>query len=197
MSLPLPKTKLISVISSGKKSTPGHINRLRFTEELKKYFKDGLDVYGRGINNFADKWDVIAPYKYHIALENISYPDYYSEKLIDAFLAGSYPFYYGCPNVNDYFPIGSLQAIDINDVRGSIEIIEKCLENNVYEKNMDFIKKSRELILEKYNIFPFLCETIFKSNEGLSVEKKLITINPEIPPKPNLFNRISRRFFGL
>lgn len=189
MRLPLPKTKLISIVSSGKKSTPGHAKRLIFTEELKKHFKDELDVYGRGINNFSDKWDVIAPYKYHIAIENNSYPDYYTEKLIDTFLGAAYPFYYGAPNINDYFPVGALQAIDINDIKGSIELIEKRLEENAYENNFDLIVRSRNLLLDTYNIFPFLCDEIFKPREGILAEKKPIIINPEPMKKPGFFDR--------
>lgn len=190
MSLPLSKTKLISVVSSGKKSTPGHAKRLLFTEELKKHFKDKLDVYGRGINNFSDKWDVIAPYKYHIAMENISYPDYYTEKLIDAFLGSAYPFYYGAPNINDYFPVGALQAIDINNTKKSIELIEKRLEENSYEKSFDLILKSRNLVLDAYNIFPFLTNEIFSPRESGRAGGEMITIKPEEIKGPSFLNRI-------
>ncbi len=189
MNLPLPKTKLISVVSSGKKSTSGHVNRLRFTEELKKYFKDKLDVYGRGINNFSDKWDVIAPYKYHIAIENNSYPDYYTEKLIDAFLGAAYPFYYGAPNINEYFPVGALQEININNIRESKELIEKRLDENAYEKNFNLIVKSRNLLLDAYNIFPFLCNEIFGARKEAPLKKTLITINPEVIKKPGFFRK--------
>lgn len=189
MRLPLPKSKTISIVSSNKKSTAGHANRLKFTEELKEYFKDKLDVYGRGIKDFADKWDVIAPYKYHIALENSSCPDYYTEKLIDAFMGASYPVYYGCPNISNYFPDGSLQPININDVKGSISLIEKCLEENRYEKNFDLIKQSRNLLLDRYNIFPFLCDEIFvKTGTDFSAKGEVV-LNPEIRTKPGVVQR--------
>ena len=190
MRLPLPKNKLMSIVSSGKRSTPGHIKRLLFATELKKYFKDKLDVYGRGINNFEDKWEVVEPYKYHITIENSSYPDYYTEKLIDAFLGGAYPLYYGCPNVDEYFPLGALQKIDINDIKGSIQVIEKCLAENTYEKNLDLIAKSRDLLLEKYNIFPFLCNELFKSLKPSYLDKKSITIAPEVTKKPGFVKRV-------
>src|SRR3989338_6240067 len=195
MKLPLPKTKLISIVSSGKKSTPGHTRRFLFTEKLKKHFKDKLDVYGRGINNFSDKWDVIAPYQYHIAIENTSHPDYYTEKLIDTFLGAAYPFYYGAPNINEYFPIGSLRAVYIYDIKGAIFLIEKCLEENTYEKNFNLIITARNLLLDTYNIFPFLCNEIFGARRETSFAKTLITINPEVIKKPGFFKK-ARRVFG-
>ena len=200
MRLPLPKTKLISIVSSGKKSTPGHKRRLFFMEELKKYFQDKLDVYGRGINNFSDKWDVIAPYKYHIAMENTAHPDYYTEKLIDTFMGAAYPFYYGCSNINDYFPVGALQVIDINDIQSSIQSIEKCLEENIYEKNFNLIVESRNLLLDAYNIFPFLCNEIFGARKEAPLKKTLITINPEVIKKPGFFQKAGRalnHFMGI
>ena len=62
----VPKTKLLSVISSDKTLTPGHTRRLAFVEALKQRFGGGIDVFGRGIRDVEDKWDAIAPYKYHV-----------------------------------------------------------------------------------------------------------------------------------
>ena len=99
------KTKLISVISSDKAFTEGHRKRLKFVEGLQNHFGENIDVFGRGINDFADKWGVIAPYKYHVALENSSCDNGISEKIYDSFLGGAFPFYYGCKNISDYFSL--------------------------------------------------------------------------------------------
>jgi hypothetical protein len=150
------KPKLMSVISSSKKYTDGHRKRLKFVEALKDYFGNGIDVFGRGINDFADKWDVIYPYKYHISLENSSCTNGISEKLYDSFLGGAFPFYYGCPNVNDYFPSQSLVSIDISDINQSLKIIDKSIANQLYEKSIDFIQDSKMLVLTKYNVFELI-----------------------------------------
>jgi len=121
------KTKLISVISSDKSFTQGHRERLEFVRKLAQHFGSKLDIFGRGINEIEDKWDAIAPYKYHVALENTSYQDYWTEKLGDTFLAGSYPLYYGCPNIFDYFPKTALTCIDINKPQRAITKIEEMI----------------------------------------------------------------------
>ncbi|MDR3266636.1 MAG: hypothetical protein LBT24_03600, partial [Tannerella sp.] len=109
-SLP-PKAKLISVITSDKAFTQGHIDRIRFVEKLKKHYGDQIDVFGRGYRTFGDKWEVLAPYKYHIAIENSSQPYYWTEKLSDCFLTQTFPVYYGCTDLSAYFPEKSYQFI--------------------------------------------------------------------------------------
>ena len=42
------KTRLISVITSNKAFTRGHLDRIRFVEQLKAHYGDRLDVFGRG-----------------------------------------------------------------------------------------------------------------------------------------------------
>jgi len=88
------KTKLISVITSNKAFTKGHIERIEFVEKLKAYYGDRIDVFGHGFNSFDDKWDVLAPYKYHIVIENSSENYYWTEKISDCFLAETFPIYY-------------------------------------------------------------------------------------------------------
>ena len=65
------KTKKISVICSNKDFTNGHNKRLQFVYALKEHFGDSLDWFGNGINPLKEKWDGIAPYEYHISLENM------------------------------------------------------------------------------------------------------------------------------
>jgi hypothetical protein len=151
------KSAIISVISSDKAMTDGHKKRLNFVKKLKEHFGTRLDVFGRGVRDIEDKWDAIANYKYHIVLENSSYPDYWTEKLADAFLGGAYPFYNGCPNLSDYFPQNSYTTIDIDDFENCVSIIEDTIIEQRYEKSMENIAKARNLILDKYNLFPLIC----------------------------------------
>jgi hypothetical protein len=198
------KTILISAVTSSKDWSGGHRKRMDLIFKLKEYFGDQLDVYGRGISDIEDKSEAILDYKYGIAIENSSYKDYWTEKLSDVFLGFSYPFYYGCPNIYDYFPKNSLMTIDVDDLSGSVKIIENAIKNNYFEKYMDDIQKARELILEEYNFFPMMdkfCNKYFKDGE-----KTEITIRPErvfekynfkkyFNPK-KIFPYLKKRFFG-
>jgi len=150
------KTKEISVITSNKQLTEGHKQRIQFVEKLKQHFGDRLDVFGRGIRDVDDKWDAIGEYKYHIVIENSSFPDYWTEKLSDTYLAGTYPLYYGCPNIADYFSKEAVTPIDIHDAQQSIRKIEDCINGEKYETAMSEIVQARELVLDKYNLFPMI-----------------------------------------
>ncbi|MCQ2114133.1 MAG: glycosyltransferase family 10 [Bacteroidaceae bacterium] len=157
------KPKLISVISSNKAFTQGHIDRIRFVRKLKDYFGDKVDIFGRGENPFDDKWDVIAPYKYHIVIENSSQRYYWTEKLGDCYLAEAFPFYYGCTNLTDYFPNTAFEYIDIKNPDRAIEIIQKQIEADRYKNAQQILKQCKEKMLDEYNIFDFiakLCSTL-------------------------------------
>lgn len=173
---PHEKKKLISVITSNKSFTQGHIDRISFVTKLKAHFGDSLDIFGRGFNAFDDKWSVLHDYRYHIVIENCSQPYYWSEKLGDCFLAETYPFYYGCTNLNDYFPDGSYTAIDIRNPEQAIRIIEESIAQNTFEKSAGVLRECRELCLDRYNMFESMaaiCDML-----DPSLPKEDVTINP-------------------
>jgi hypothetical protein len=164
INLPLPKKeKKISVVSSNKDFTDGHRKRLDFVRILKDHFGDQIDVFGRGIKDFDQKWDVTAPYKFHIAIENDYCDDWVTEKFFDPILTFTYPIYYGCPNINDYLLEGSFLKIDINDPEGSIKKIEDLIENeSIYN---DFLKKAseyRNIYLDNLQFFPAITKLLDK-----------------------------------
>jgi hypothetical protein len=165
------KDKLISVISSDKASSEGHQLRLNFLQVIKGHLGDRLDVFGRGIQEIEDKWDALAPYKYHIALENSSINDYWTEKLTDAFLAGCHPIYYGCANIDQYFSPLSLTKIDISNPEKAVQIIDYCIKESKYEQTKNHILEARDKVLNQYNLFAILYEHV--SNDMEKSEKAL------------------------
>ena len=171
------KTKLISVISSNKAYTKGHQQRIDFVQKLKEHFGDQMDVFGRGFNGFDDKWDVVAPYKYHIAIENSSFDDYWTEKLADSFIGGAYPIYYGCPNIHQYFNKDALTVIDIKNVEKSIMQIEDVIKGNYYEKCFDKVIEAKNQVLDEYNLFAMLAKVMDGMNP--KEEKKDVTIKAD------------------
>jgi hypothetical protein len=54
---------------------------------------------------------------FHIAIENTSINNYFTEKIVDCFQTRTVPIYYGCKNINDYFnPMGILQAHNLDEI---------------------------------------------------------------------------------
>ena len=108
----------------------------------------------------ADKSEALDRFRYPIAIENHRAPHWWTEKISDAFLGHTLPFYYGAPNLTDYFPRASFIPIDIFDVEGSAKIIETAINNDEYSKRLTAIRQARDLILRKYNLFATLAEII-------------------------------------
>ena len=167
------KNKLISVISSSNVFTTEYKARSNFITQLKDYFGDKIDVFGKGIKEVADKWDILAPYKYHIALENSSYKDYWTEKLSDTFLSFCYPIYYGCPNIEKYFDKEMLTQIDIKNPDKAISIIEKTIANKTFEISQEKILDARNKCLKQYNLFALIADYIEKKESSDSNKKNI------------------------
>jgi hypothetical protein len=171
------KTKMMSVITSDKVAIKGHRKRLEFVQKLEKRFGDQIDVFITSRDDLEDKWDAIAPYKFHIAIENTVCRDYWTEKLADAYLGLSYPIYHGCPNLNAYFPSDSFSAIDINDFEGSAKIIESLLQLDVYQERLSSLQVAKDLVLDKYNLFALMAG---QCSDTSGQKKEMVTIKPEL-----------------
>ena len=147
-----------------------------------------IDVYGHGFKPIPDKWDVIAPYKYHLVLENSVIKDYWSEKLADSFLGFSFPIYHGCPNIYDYFSKDSLSVIDINNIDQAVKILQNIIEGNIYDNSMQAIDISRNQVLNQYNIFNLMSELATNN----SLKHQNIILNTNMFFKDSLVKKITR-----
>jgi hypothetical protein len=151
---PPEKRGWISAVTSSKAGTAGQKRRLRLLEDLKAHFKDRLVHFGRGHNETLSKWDAILPFRYHLALENGSWPHYWTEKLCDAYLGWSYPLYVGCPNLGEYFEKDSYLRLNPDDPQGSIQAIERLIESDGYENAIPLVERSRNKILKEFHFYP-------------------------------------------
>jgi hypothetical protein len=150
---PPEKIPLVSCICSDKVFTEGHRKRLDFVRGLQAELGDRLLVFGSGFKEWTDKFEAITPYQYHLAIENSSAKDYWTEKVADTFLGDAYLFYWGCPNLADYFPVGSFSSLDRSDPAGAAEVITRILDHGDLPGVRAAVAESKRLVLEKYNLF--------------------------------------------
>ncbi len=149
------KRRLLSIICSTKRKRDGHRKRHEFVSYLEQASLPELDIFGKGrAKEAACKRDAIAPYKYHIVLENSECADYWTEKLADAYLGGAFPFYWGCPNIEKYFPEGAFARIDIERPEEAIRKIMRAIEQETYERSLPLLREARNRVLDRYNLFP-------------------------------------------
>ena len=141
------KTKLISIIASGKKITNGHNLR----HQSIQIFKDKLDVYGRGYNPIDYKLIALKDYAFSLTIENTQKDYYFTEKLIDCFMTGTVPVYWGCKSIGKFFNTDGM--IIFNSIEELININNLSMEkyNNMKDAIQENFEKAKEfLIAEDY-----------------------------------------------
>jgi hypothetical protein len=162
MSPPSKKHKL-SIVSSNKVRTKGHRDRLEFCKRLANDLNCEDHFFGRGIKDFKDKWVTLKEYEYTIAIENSQEEHWITEKLTDPFIAYTFPFYFGAPNVGNYYPKNSFQKIDINDYEKSKKVICNIINcNTFYSEHLTSLTLARKTFFDRF-VFPRHIEN-FKKN---------------------------------
>ncbi len=157
---PLEKDRLIATVASTKRQRHTvHARRFAFTKALVEAMPE-IDRYGHGVIDMDDKAMALDRYRYHVAVENHIAPNHFTEKLADAFLGCTLPFYYGAPNAADYFPPESFIPIDIDDVPGTVEKIRQAIAEDAYSKRLPAILEARRLVIERYGLHPMLAGII-------------------------------------
>ena len=131
------KSKLVSMVSSGKEMCAGHVKR----NELARHFSNheiNVEMFGRSTNPFATKEQVLADYMFSITVENGSYSNYYTEKIMDCFATGCVPVYLGSPEIGEMFNSKGIITLDENfDL--------STLNKDLYESMRDAIQENFEL----------------------------------------------------
>lgn len=116
------------------------------------------------------------PYKYHVVIENSSEPFYWTEKIGDCFMAETYPLYYGCTRLEEYFPAGSFTPIDICDFDSAKAAIDHAIATDAYGRATTLLHECKELMLGKYNMFAVMAEICASLDAG--APKREVTIEP-------------------
>lgn len=150
------KSRSLSWVTSNKALLKGHRSRMNFLESLKSL---DFDLFGRGFREIEDKWDALAPYHYTLAIENHRCPFYFTEKLMDAFLTWTVPIYYGCTNLESFFPRESYIPLDITSP-DAVEKVRHVTARRPTTEQMDAIAEARRRVLDEYQLFPFLMSQI-------------------------------------
>jgi hypothetical protein len=97
---------------------------------------------------FKERGDIFGNFLYHVCIENTSNPNYFTEKILDCFLHGAMPIYYGCPNIGEYFNTDGI--ITFKTVDQLIAILNS-LDETTYLKNHQAIEENRQLSLQYVN----------------------------------------------
>lgn len=147
------KENRIAVVCSNASKTEGQRQRLALLAALKQRLGDRLVHFGRGFEPIDDKMDAILPYRFHLVLENSVLPNYWTEKLADAYLGWAFPVYLGCPNVADYLPGEALVSINGLDADSVARRITELLDSPLASERRAALAEARRRVLNLYNPF--------------------------------------------
>jgi hypothetical protein len=146
------KTKLVSMIASGKRMCPGHNYRQEWIGRLKGSV---VDHYGMGFNWIAQKEQGLVDYYYSIAMENDNYPSIFCEKITDCFATGTIPIFWGTPDIGNFF-----------NEKGIILLTDKFdpfqLSADEYYDKLEYVKENFERAMELPTAEDFLYTAYIK-----------------------------------
>jgi len=122
------KRKFCSFMISNQKAK----ERTEFFKKLSDY--KPVDSGGRFMNNIGrpieqgrqNKVDWMRNYKFNIAFENTTYPGYTTEKILEAFVSGTIPIYWGNPLIGLDF--NTKAFVNCHDFKSFDEVIEYVKE---------------------------------------------------------------------
>lgn len=98
----------------------------------------------KGMVPAGGKTDTLARYKFTLCFENAIFPGYLTEKIFDAFIAGSVPVYLGDPEVEKIVPKEAF--IDARDYPDAEGLMDRLLEMSELEHEK-FLNAGREFLL--------------------------------------------------
>jgi hypothetical protein len=186
---PTRKIKDLCCIMSDANTTPYHKLRREYLNNFCKNYKLKCDVFGRikpwgyieecyhgelgskdargnattgGNDHMSGKEPVYEKYQYALEFD-VSGKYYFSERIFDSLLLWCMPFYYGCENIHDFLPTESVFKISPEAQGGDVmnKIYTKIDGFTAYEVATPAISEARDLLLNKYQIWPRVHEAIF------------------------------------
>ena len=116
-----PKTKNISLISSGKQMSEGHRFRADVVNAL--HPKYNFDLWGYAYKPFQEKTEPLEDYEFSICIMNSKINNYFTEILLDCIRLGTIPIFWGCPNIDKYFDVRGMEIFE------TIEQLDNILSN--------------------------------------------------------------------
>jgi len=132
--------------------------RNNFFSELSKYKQ--VDSCGRYMNNMTcpgsfgsmDYLEFMNDYKFMICFENHSQPNYFTEKLINAYCGGTIPIYWGCPNISNYVNMDAILYLEPHYTENDFQqLFKKVVE---LDNNEEAYKAKYETVFFKNGVLP-------------------------------------------
>jgi hypothetical protein len=145
------KEYCVTSIVGGKKLTLNHIVRQELPTVINQVTSVPLHLFNSKnnpyngkptIDRFIQNSDIkneLFYSQYHISIENVCQPNYFSEKLIDCFQTNTIPIYLGCPNIENFFDVRGMFIVKTLD-----DIVNVCnlITPETYNEMLPYVKEN-------------------------------------------------------
>jgi hypothetical protein len=117
---------------------------------------------GSMLNN--DKFNTLKDYKYCLGFDNQDHIDnFFGTQFTDTILAECVPIFWCGTDLSKHFTDKSFIQFNARD-NNEIDRIINIIKNDNYEERTSSVKESKDLLLDKYNLWPTL-KKIIDNNE--------------------------------
>jgi len=158
------KSNSVCSIFSDKKNDTGHIARIELAGLC------GVDVYGKenyhsmplyiGQVPEENRYNVYSKYKYVLAVENNSEMNYATEKIWEPLICECLPFYWGCPNLEEYIDPQAFVRLPLDDPAKAAEIVRQAIEEDWWSRRIDAIRATKKKIMSEFGLFTVISKII-------------------------------------
>jgi len=134
----LPKKLEISYICGAKRLTQGHHLRHQIYN-----LKDKIKTPTKWFYTTDEPKEICFHNSmFHLAIENTQNQNFFTEKIVDAFLSKTIPIYWGCPNINEFFDIRGMYTFSNQE---ELEYLLNSLTEEDYNSKLEYIEANYQL----------------------------------------------------
>jgi hypothetical protein len=95
--------------------------------------------------------------QFHIAIENVTSDNWFTEKIIDCFQTNTVPIYIGCDNIGDFFDLRGM--FHVNSLEEMVEVCNK-ITPETYQNMLEYVKINYENSMKYHDYRKRLEDTI-------------------------------------
>ena len=165
------KSKLISAVASKEMFLPLHRTRTRLIDDLESQNNYHIDVFGKGRTYIESKNDGLDGYMYSVAIENTSSKHYWTEKIGDCIRSLTVPIYFGCEEIERYFPASSLIKMKQSDFEDGLKGVLDSLSEIDYRRRIPALLEARRLLETRYNFGYQIGELLRQEPQRTGIKK--------------------------
>ena len=205
------KDNKVATIFSKKVIDIGHQLRIQFAKAAEE--KLPMNVYGYenfheltsyvGIVPDDNRYNVYSKYKYVLSVENNSENNYATEKIWEPIICECLPFYWGCPNLENYIDPRSFVRLPLEDPAKAEDIVKQAIAEDWWSQRIDFIRAAKKKIMNELGMYSVISNVIAKS---MKTKAQILTLRSSFDRVPyiekiqeelNKFGMENEIFYGV